>query len=115
MISGTRSVYFLYVVGSMIFARATQYAGIAGLLSGFLVSGFSRTDTKRRGPPAVRVLRQCNRHRAEPTKPLMRGGPVRSSVATRLIIVCTILMILAMPVAGYAQEAVLSGTVTDAT
>src|SRR6267378_3505954 len=29
MISGTRSVYFLYTVGSVIFARAIQYAGMA--------------------------------------------------------------------------------------
>src|SRR6266850_5877911 len=29
MISGTRSVYFLYVAGSVIFARAIQYAGMA--------------------------------------------------------------------------------------
>ena len=35
-----------------------------------------------------------------------------SSVVRRLILVCTI---LSLPAVGYAQEAVLSGTVTDAT
>src|SRR5437773_1988228 len=37
---------------------------------------------------------------------------MRSSVARRLIFFCAI---LAMPVGGYAQEAVLSGTITDST
>src|SRR5207247_6270720 len=32
MISGTRSVYFLYVVGSVILERAIQYAGIVRLV-----------------------------------------------------------------------------------
>ena len=38
-----------------------------------------------------------------------------SSVSRRLILVCAILTILAIPVAGYAQEATVSGTVTDST
>src|SRR2546427_9075392 len=43
------------------------------------------------------------------------GGCMRSSVSRRLILVCAILTILAIPVAGYAQEATVSGTVTDST
>src|SRR3989454_10928788 len=45
----------------------------------------------------------------------LRRVPMRSSAVTRLIFVGAILMILALPVVGYAQEAVLSGTVTDST
>src|SRR6195256_2935372 len=40
---------------------------------------------------------------------------MRSSVVRRLIFGVAILMILALPLVGYAQEAVLSGTVTDTT
>ena len=40
---------------------------------------------------------------------------MRSSAVRRLIFVGAILTILALPVVGYAQEAVLSGTVTDST
>jgi len=40
---------------------------------------------------------------------------MRSSVSRRLILVCAILTILAIPVVGYAQEATVSGTVTDST
>src|ERR1700724_1517479 len=40
---------------------------------------------------------------------------MRSSAVRRLILVGAILAILALPVAGYAQEAVLGGTVTDST
>ena len=40
---------------------------------------------------------------------------MRASVGRRLLIVCTILTILAMPVVGYAQEATLAGAVTDST
>ena len=38
-----------------------------------------------------------------------------SRVMRRLIFVCAILTILAMPIAGHAQEATVSGTVTDST
>ena len=40
---------------------------------------------------------------------------MRSSAARRVLIVCTSLMILAMPIVGSAQEAVLAGAVTDST
>src|SRR6267378_2669223 len=40
---------------------------------------------------------------------------MRSSVVRRLIFVVAILTILVLPAVGYAQEAVLSGTVTDTT
>src|SRR2546425_1818770 len=45
----------------------------------------------------------------------LRRVPMRSSAVTRLIFVGAILTILALPLVGYAQEAVLSGTVTDTT
>src|SRR3984893_17612459 len=47
-----------------------------------------------------------------PREPVYWRFPMRSSVARRLILICTILL---LPVAGYAQEAAISGTVTDAT
>ena len=40
---------------------------------------------------------------------------VRSNVAWRLIIVSTALTILALPLVGYAQEAIVSGAITDST
>ena len=40
---------------------------------------------------------------------------MRASVVRLLLIVCTILTILAMPVVGHAQEATLAGAVTDST
>jgi len=40
---------------------------------------------------------------------------MKSNVVRRLVVVCAVLTILAIPVVGYAQEAVLSGTVTDST
>jgi hypothetical protein len=40
---------------------------------------------------------------------------MRLSVVRRLIFVGAVLTILALPVVGYAQEAVLGGTVTDTT
>src|SRR5467141_3486626 len=59
-------------------------------------------------PRRARVY-NVSKKQAEP------GGCMTSSVSRRLILVCAILTILAIPVVGYAQEATVSGTVTDST
>src|SRR5690606_30100908 len=46
--------------------------------------------------------------------PSDREGSMRSRLAVR-VLVAVVSVLLAMPVVGYAQEAVLSGTVTDST
>src|SRR5439155_9791309 len=50
-----------------------------------------------------------------PTNPCCEEVLMRASVVRLLLIVCTILTILAMPVVGHAQEATLAGAVTDST
>src|SRR5256885_12412152 len=50
-----------------------------------------------------------------PTNPCCEEVPMRASVVRPLLIVCTIMTILAMPLIGYAQEAIVSGAITDST
>src|SRR5262245_65838627 len=66
---------------------------------------------------SVRVGDPANRRRsaastAHPCEPLLRGGSMTASVVRRLLVVGAI---LTLPAAGAAQEATLSGTVTDST
>src|SRR5690348_8547630 len=66
MMSGTRSVYFLYSTGSLTFDRATQYAGMGRLL---------RCDAP--GPCAGRLPRRwCGLSKTPPrdTSPRRRKG-----------------------------------------
>src|SRR3989442_1051578 len=72
----------------------------------------TRTAPLRSSARSGKILSRTSSSRRNPC---CEEVSVRSNVAWRLIIVSTILTILAMPVVGYAQEAIVAGAVTDST